>query len=43
MNAPYPLGEQKLRRVTESHSLLTILANLAEKNFKGIIIIIDRI
>jgi hypothetical protein len=29
--------EQKLRKVTESQSLLTILANLAEKNFQGII------
>jgi hypothetical protein len=26
-----------MRRVTESQSLLTILANLAEKNFQGII------
>jgi hypothetical protein len=30
-------AEQKLRRVTESQSLLTILANLTEKNFQGII------
>jgi hypothetical protein len=28
--------EQKLRRVTESQSLLSILSNLAEKNFQGI-------
>jgi hypothetical protein len=34
--APHILSaEQKLRRVTESESLLTILANLAEKTFKG--------
>jgi hypothetical protein len=30
-------AEQKLRSVTESQSLLTIRANLAEKNFQGII------
>jgi hypothetical protein len=30
-------AEEKMRRVTESQSLLTILANLAEKNFQGII------
>jgi hypothetical protein len=30
-------AEQKLRRVTESQSLLTILATLVEKNFQGII------
>jgi hypothetical protein len=29
--------EQKVRRVTKSQSLLTILANLAEKNFQEII------
>jgi hypothetical protein len=28
-------AEQKLRRVTESQSLLTILTNLAEKTFRG--------
>jgi hypothetical protein len=28
-------AEQKLRRVKESQSLLTILANLAEKTFRG--------
>jgi hypothetical protein len=30
-------AEQKLRRMMESQSLLTILANFAEKNFQGII------
>jgi hypothetical protein len=30
-------AEQKLRKVTESQSLLTILANFAEKHFQGII------
>jgi hypothetical protein len=30
-------AEEKLRRVTESQSLLAIRANLAEKNFQGII------
>jgi hypothetical protein len=30
-------AEQKLRRVTESQSLLTILANLVEKNFQEVI------
>jgi hypothetical protein len=35
---PYILSvEQKLRRVMKSQSLLTVLANLAEKNFQGII------
>jgi hypothetical protein len=29
--------EQKLRRMTESKNLLTNQANLAEKNFQGII------
>jgi hypothetical protein len=28
-------AEQKLRRVTESQRILTLLANLAEKNFLG--------
>jgi hypothetical protein len=32
-----PSVEQKMRRVTESQSLLTILANLAEKNFQRVI------
>jgi hypothetical protein len=30
-------AERKLRRVTESESLLAIRANLAEKNFQGIV------
>jgi hypothetical protein len=30
-------AEQKLRRVMESQSLLTISTNFAEKNFQGII------
>jgi hypothetical protein len=30
-------AEEKLRRVAESESLLTVQANLAEKNFQGVI------
>jgi hypothetical protein len=37
MGAPILSAEQKVRRVAESQSLLTILANLAEENFQGII------
>jgi hypothetical protein len=32
-----PSAERRLRRVTESQSLLTILASLEEKNFQGMI------
>jgi hypothetical protein len=37
MCAPILSAEQKLRRATEFQSLLTILANLTEKNFQWII------